>query len=74
MSNFGGECIHLRYFCTHAEVAGCNIENCGVDYFEHGEGGKVGEGVYIGTSLDQVDDSEVGKIRMHFGGLKSILC
>eukprot|EP00903_Cladosiphon_okamuranus_P012820 g11980.t1 len=58
ISNFGGECIHLRYFVTHAEVTGCNIERCGVDYFENGDGGKVGEGVYIGTSLDQLDDGE----------------
>lgn len=59
ISNFGQECIHLRYFVTHAEVAGNTIENCGINYFEHGDGGKVGEGVYIGTSLDQLDEGEV---------------
>lgn len=59
MSNFGEECIRLRYFVTHAEVQGCTIESCGIDYFENGDGGKVGEGVYVGTSLGQLDDGEV---------------
>lgn len=44
---------------TDAEIQGCNIEHCGIDYFENGDGGKVGEGIYIGTSLDELDEDEV---------------
>lgn len=58
ISDFGAECVHLRYFVTDAEIQGCNIEHCGIDYFENGDGGKVGEGIYIGTSLGELDEDE----------------
>ena len=59
IKNFNSECIHFRYFVTHAEVQGCTIQNCGKEDFEDGGGGKVGEGVYLGTALDQVNDNKV---------------
>ena len=59
IKNFDSECIHFRYFVTHAEVQGCTIQKCGREDFEHGGGGKVGEGIYLGTALDQVDDNKV---------------
>ncbi|CAN0479199.1 unnamed protein product, partial [Hapterophycus canaliculatus] len=59
--NFSGECVHFRYFVTHSEVSGCTIQHCGIDAFAKGKGSKVGEGVYLGTALDQVAD---GKVRI----------
>ena len=59
IKNFNSECIHFRYFVTHAEVQGCTIQNCGKEDFEDGGGGKVGEGIYLGTALDQVKDNKV---------------
>lgn len=35
------------------------FQNCGIDAFLKGEGGKVGEAIYVGTALDQVDDNKV---------------
>lgn len=61
IKNFGSECIHFRYFVTWAEVTGCTIQHCGIEAFEQGGGGKVGEGLYVGTALDQVGD---GKVRV----------
>lgn len=57
--NFDEECIHFRYFVTWAEVEGCLIEGCGKDAFENNGGGKVGEAIYLGTALSQVDDDKV---------------
>lgn len=59
IKNFDSECVHFRYFVTHAEVEGCTIQNCGKEAFENGGGGKVGEAIYVGTALDQVDDNKV---------------
>lgn len=57
--NFYSECVHFRYFVTWAEVEGCTIEYCGIEDFESDGGAKVGEGIYVGTALDQVDDDKV---------------
>lgn len=35
------------------------MQHCGIDAFENGGGGKVGECFYIGTALDQISDSKV---------------
>lgn len=59
IKNFDSECIHFRYFVTWAEVTGCTIQYCGREDFDKGGDGKVGEGIYIGTALDQVDDGKV---------------
>lgn len=66
IKNFGSECIHFRYFVTWTEMYGCTVRNCGIDAFQKNRGGKVGEAVYIGTALDQVDDNKVGGIKNSF--------
>lgn len=38
------------------------VQHCGIEGFEEGKSNKVGEGVYVGTALDQVKD---GKVRPH---------
>ena len=34
-------------------------QHCGIDAFAKGKGSKVGEGIYVGTALDQVKDGKV---------------
>lgn len=63
IKNFGEECIHFRYFVTWTEVTGCTIQNCGIESFENGGGGKVGEGIYVGTALSQTRDNKVSVLR-----------
>lgn len=58
IKNFNSECIHFRYFVTHAEVYGNTVQHCGREDFDGGGGGKVGEGLYLGTAPDQVDDNK----------------
>ncbi len=56
LRNSGGEAIRLRYFAQNNEVAYCTISNCGIYDFKFGGGGDNGEGIYIGTAANQVDD------------------
>ncbi len=56
--NAGGECIRFRYFVQNSEVAYNTITNCGAYDFKFDEGGKNGEGVYIGTSSKQWNDGK----------------
>ncbi|MFN8568726.1 MAG: right-handed parallel beta-helix repeat-containing protein [Kouleothrix sp.] len=56
--NAGGECIRLRYFAQHNEIAESNISSCGVHDFRFGAGGKNGEGIYIGTAPEQRADGK----------------
>ena len=51
--NAGGECVRLRYFAQRNEVAGSTFRTCGLYDFRFDEGGKNGEGVYIGTAPEQ---------------------
>ncbi len=51
--NAGGECVRLRYFAQRSEVADSTFRTCGVYDFRFKEGGKNGEGVYIGTAPEQ---------------------
>ncbi|MFB8774917.1 hypothetical protein [Streptomyces broussonetiae] len=51
--NAGEECVRLRYLVTRAEVAHNRITGCGVWDFRFADGGKVGEGVYLGTAPEQ---------------------
>lgn len=62
IKNFKSECVHFRYFVTNAEVAGCTIQYCGIEDFQQGGKAKVGEALYIGTALDQVNDGKVSVI------------
>ncbi|MXQ11769.1 DUF1565 domain-containing protein [Microvirga makkahensis] len=52
--NAGGECVRLRYQAQRNEIANSTIENCGVYDFVYKDGGKNGEGVYIGTAPEQL--------------------
>jgi hypothetical protein len=52
-ANAGGECVRLRYFARGNEIAGSTFRTCGLYDFRFGEGGKNGEGVYIGTAPEQ---------------------
>lgn len=56
--NAGGECVRLRYYATQNEILDNLIENCGAYDFLFGDGGKNGEGVYIGTAPEQTDDGK----------------
>jgi hypothetical protein len=56
--NAGGECIRLRYFAQHNEIAASTISNCGVHDFRFNAGGKNGEGIYIGTAPEQRGDGK----------------
>ena len=55
LRNAGGECVRLKYFAHHNEIAHSRIRNCGVWDFKFNQGGKNGEGVYIGTAPEQLD-------------------
>ncbi|CAM9999971.1 unnamed protein product, partial [Laminaria digitata] len=67
IKNFSSECVHFRYSVTWAEVAGCTVQRCGIDAFENGEGGKVGECFYIGTALDQISDGKAPEPKLRSG-------
>ncbi len=56
IQNAGGECIRLRYFAVENEISHSTIENCGVYDFRFKDGGKNGEGIYIGTAPEQRND------------------
>ena len=56
--NAGGECIRLRYFVRYAAIHHNSIRNCGMYDFVFDDGGKNGEGIYIGTSSNQWDDGK----------------
>ncbi|CAN0513354.1 unnamed protein product, partial [Laminaria digitata] len=51
-----GECVSLKNFVIIAEITGNLIRDCGVIdlFFDNGEDGKNGDGIYIGTSSDKV--------------------
>eukprot|EP00752_Nemacystus_decipiens_P002937 g2732.t1 len=70
--NFASECVHFRYFVTHSEVTGCTIQHCGIEAFEMGKGSKVGEGIYVGTALDQVDDGKAPEPKIRSGSADNV--
>lgn len=55
-----GECVRLKNFVVHAEITGNTITTCGVHDYKFGDAltdtdaDKNGEGIYIGTSINQV--------------------
>ncbi|NJN45149.1 MAG: DUF1565 domain-containing protein [Candidatus Competibacteraceae bacterium] len=59
--NAGGECVRLKYFAHHNEIAYSKFSNCGVWDFRFNQGGKNGEGVYIGTAPEQLKDNPTGE-------------
>ena len=56
--NAGGECVRLRYFAQHNEIAYSTFDTCGLLDYTFDDGGKNGEAVYIGTSSNQWDDGK----------------
>lgn len=50
----GGECIRIKYFSHNNEIARNHIVGCGAYDFLFDEGGKNGEGIYIGTAPEQI--------------------
>lgn len=54
LRSFRTECVRLKNFVVEAEITGNTIKYCGVYDFAYGDGGKNGEGIYIGTSSTQV--------------------
>jgi hypothetical protein len=54
IKNAGGECVRLRYQAQRNEIAYSSIENCGIYDFVYKDGGKNGEGIYIGTAPEQL--------------------
>jgi hypothetical protein len=53
LRNAGDECVRIRYLVTDAEVSASRIGPCGVRDFVFDEGGKNGEGIYLGTAPEQ---------------------
>jgi Right handed beta helix region/Protein of unknown function (DUF1565) len=51
--NSGGECLRLRYFARHNEVAYSRFVGCGVHDFKYKAGKRNGEAIYIGTAPEQ---------------------
>jgi hypothetical protein len=58
IENAGGECVRLRYFAKHNEISHSTIRNCGIYDFRFQDGGKNGEGIYIGTAPEQRADGK----------------
>lgn len=52
-----GECLRLKYQSVDNEVAGNDIFDCGTEDFDLDDDAKNGEGVYIGTAPEQLDDN-----------------
>ncbi|MCR4326181.1 MAG: right-handed parallel beta-helix repeat-containing protein, partial [Candidatus Roizmanbacteria bacterium] len=58
LKNAGGECVRLRYFAQNNEIANTSITGCGIHDFSFADGGKNGEGIYIGTAPEQRTDKK----------------
>lgn len=58
IKNAGGECVRLRYFVTQSEIAYNTITSCGHFDYSFDDGGKNGEGIYIGTAPEQRGDGK----------------
>ncbi len=52
--NAGGEALRIKYLASDIEIAHNTFERIGVYDYEFNDGGKNGEGVYIGTSPSQL--------------------
>jgi hypothetical protein len=58
LRNAGGECARLRYFVQRSEIANSIITHCGVADFVFNDGGMNGEGIYMGTAPEQLNDGK----------------
>ncbi|MGH9000511.1 MAG: NosD domain-containing protein, partial [Acidimicrobiia bacterium] len=55
-----GECLRIKYQAAGNEIVGNRIEDCGGD-FDADDDEKNGEGIYIGTSPEQLDRNPTGE-------------
>ena len=53
--NAGEECLRIKYFAHHNEIAYSTFKDCGIWDFVYFAHGVVGEAVYLGTSSKQWD-------------------
>ena len=53
--NAGEECLRIKYFARHNEIAYSTFKDCGIWDFVFDAHGVVGEAVYLGTSSKQWD-------------------
>ena len=53
--NAGEECLRIKYFARHNEIAYSSFRDCGIWDFVFDAHGVVGEAVYLGTSSKQWD-------------------
>ena len=54
LMNAGGECVRIKYLAHDILIKGNVITNCGIYDFVYKDGGKNGEGIYIGTAPEQL--------------------
>ena len=67
VANALGECIRLKYV-RDSEVAWSSVSHCGLKGFYFHEPTKNGEGIYVGTSINQVKKGQIDEsrnIRIH---------
>jgi hypothetical protein len=55
LRNAGGEAVRIKYLASDIEIADNEIIDAGIYDFVFNDGGKNGEGVYIGTSPSQLN-------------------
>ena len=53
--NAGEECLRIKYFARHNEIAYSRFHDCGIWDFVFDAHGVVGEAIYLGTSSKQWD-------------------
>jgi len=53
--NAGEECLRIKYFARHNEIAYSTFDDCGIWDFVYDAHGVVGEAIYLGTSSKQWD-------------------
>lgn len=56
-----GQTATIPFFFPRSPPHVLPLQNCGISSFQDGGGGKVGEAIYIGTGLDNLDDGKVSK-------------
>ena len=55
--NAGEECLRMKYFAHHNEIAYSSFSDCGIWDFVYGADGVVGEAIYLGTSSNQWEEN-----------------
>lgn len=58
LANAGGECVRLRYFAVGNELRDNDVGPCGLYDFRFGGGSENGQGIYVGTALEQLADGK----------------